>query len=53
MARTPLAWCNLTHDRVRFGLFVLGITFAVVLMFVQLGFRNALLHALYRAYLAR
>ena len=43
MARTPLAWCNLTHDRVRFGLFVLGITFAVVLMFVQLGFRNALL----------
>ncbi len=43
MARTPLAWANLTHDRVRFGLFVLGITFAVVLMFVQLGFRNALL----------
>jgi putative ABC transport system permease protein len=43
MARTPLAWCNLTHDRVRFGLFVLGITFAVVLMFVQLGFRYALL----------
>jgi putative ABC transport system permease protein len=43
MARTALAWANLTHDRVRFGLFVLGITFAVVLMFVQLGFRNALL----------
>jgi putative ABC transport system permease protein len=43
MPRVPLAWCNLTHDRVRFALFVLGITFAVVLMFVQLGFRNALL----------
>jgi putative ABC transport system permease protein len=43
MKRTPLAWCNLTHDRVRFGLFVLGIAFAVILMFVQLGFRNALL----------
>jgi len=43
MARTPLAWYNLTHDRMRFGLFVLGISFAVVLMFVQLGFRNALL----------
>lgn len=43
MARTPLAWANLSHDRVRFALFVLGITFAVVLMFVQLGFRNALL----------
>ena len=35
MARTPLAWCNLTHDKVRFALFVLGIVFAVVLMFVQ------------------
>ncbi len=43
MARTPLAWANLTHDRLRFGLFVLGISFAVILMFVQLGFRNALL----------
>ena len=43
MARTPLAWCNLTHDPLRFALFVLGITFAVILMCVQLGFRNALL----------
>ena len=43
MPRTPLAWANLTHDRLRFGLFVLGIAFAVILMFVQLGFRNALL----------
>lgn len=43
MRRVPLAWANLTHDRVRFGLFVLGIAFAVILMFVQLGFRNALL----------
>ena len=43
MARTPLAWCNLTHDRVRFALFVLGIVFAVVLMFVQVGIRGALL----------
>ncbi len=43
MARTPLAWANLTHDPVRFGLFVMGIAFAVLLMFVQIGFRNALL----------
>jgi len=43
MPRTPLAWCNLTHDKVRFALFVLGIVFAVVLMFVQIGFRGALL----------
>lgn len=43
MPRTPLAWANLTHDKVRFALFVLGVAFAVILMFVQLGFRNALL----------
>ncbi len=43
MPRTPLAWFNLTHDRVRFALFVMGVTFAVVLMFMQLGFRGALL----------
>lgn len=43
MTRTPLAWSNLTHDRVRFLLFILGIVFAVVLMFIQLGFRGALL----------
>jgi putative ABC transport system permease protein len=43
LPRTPLAWANLTHDKVRFALFVLGIAFAVILMFVQLGFRNALL----------
>jgi len=43
MAKTPLAWCNLTHDPVRFLLYILGVAFAVILMFVQLGFRNALL----------
>jgi putative ABC transport system permease protein len=43
LPRTPLAWANLTHDPVRFALYVLGIAFAVILMFVQLGFRNALL----------
>jgi putative ABC transport system permease protein len=41
--RIPLAWCNLTHDKRRFAVCVLGITFAIVLMFVQLGFLNALL----------
>src|SRR4051812_23597619 len=43
MRHVPLAWANLTHDRWRFVLFSLGIAFAVVLMFVQYGFRNALL----------
>jgi putative ABC transport system permease protein len=45
VTRVPLAWCNLTHDPLRFGLYVLGVAFAVVLMFVQLGFRNAMLDA--------
>ena len=38
-----LAWANLTHDRRKFALSVLGVGFAVVLMFVQLGFRGGLL----------
>src|SRR6516225_4861077 len=41
--RIPLAWLNLTHDRLRFVLFSAGIALAVVLIFVQYGFRNALL----------
>ncbi|HEY8504026.1 MAG TPA: ABC transporter permease DevC [Gemmataceae bacterium] len=40
--RVPLAWRNLTHNRVRFALALAGITFAVFLMFMQYGFRNAL-----------
>jgi putative ABC transport system permease protein len=39
----PLAWLNLTHDLRRFVLFSLGIALAVVLIFVEYGFRNALL----------
>jgi putative ABC transport system permease protein len=41
--RIPLAWLNLTHDWRRFVLFSLGIALAVVLIFVEYGFRNALL----------
>ncbi|HEY7313219.1 MAG TPA: ABC transporter permease DevC [Gemmataceae bacterium] len=44
-ARVPLAWLNLTHDKVRFVVRALGVAFAVFLMFVQLGFWNALLDA--------
>lgn len=40
--KTPLAWKNLTHDRKRLALAVGGIGFAVLLMFMQLGFRGAL-----------
>jgi putative ABC transport system permease protein len=42
MRRIPLAWRNLTHDRRRLLVAISGIGFAVVLMFMQTGFRNAL-----------
>lgn len=43
MARVPLAWCNLTSDRGKFFLSALAIGFAVMLLFVQLGFYNSLM----------
>ncbi len=39
----PLAWKNLTHEKVRLALFASGIGFAVVLMGVQYGIMNAML----------
>jgi len=41
--RVPLAWHNLTHNPRRLAVAVAGIAFAVLLMFVQTGFQNALL----------
>lgn len=41
--RVPLAWKNLIHRPARLMAAVSGISFAVVLMFMQTGFRNALL----------
>lgn len=41
--RTPLAWLNLTHDLRRLIVSMAGIMFAVILMFMQIGFLNALL----------
>jgi putative ABC transport system permease protein len=40
---TPLAWSNLTHDPKRLAASVAGVGFAVVLIFTELGFLNALL----------
>lgn len=40
--RMPLAWKNLTHDVRRLLVACMGIGFAVLLMFVQVGFENAL-----------
>lgn len=40
--KTPLAWKNLTHDWRRLAVALAGIAFAVLLMFTQVGFQNAL-----------
>lgn len=40
--KTPLAWKNLTHDWRRLMVAVAGVGFAVLLMFTQVGFQNAL-----------
>lgn len=42
-ARTPLAWSNLVHSKPKLLGALAGITFAVALMFMELGFQNALL----------
>ncbi len=42
LRKTPLARKNLTHNVRRLAVALAGIGFAVVLMFMQVGFRNAL-----------
>jgi putative ABC transport system permease protein len=42
----PLAWRNLAESKVRLAASVAGTTFAVTLMFMQLGFRGALLDSM-------
>ncbi len=41
--RVPLAWQNLTHNRRGLAVAIGGIGFAVILMFMETGFENALL----------
>jgi putative ABC transport system permease protein len=40
--RTPLGWLQLSHHKSRLFVAIAGIAFADVLMFMQLGFQNAL-----------
>jgi putative ABC transport system permease protein len=40
--RTPLGWLQLSHEKGRFVVALSGIAFADLLMFMQLGFQNAL-----------
>jgi putative ABC transport system permease protein len=44
LPRIPLAWYNLLHDRNRLGVAIAGVTFAVLLMFMNLGFLGALVN---------
>ena len=38
--KVPLAWAQLSHQKVRTGIAMGGIAFANVLIFMQLGFVN-------------
>lgn len=40
--KTPLAWLQLSHEKVRLLIALAGIGFADILMFMQFGFRDAL-----------
>jgi putative ABC transport system permease protein len=44
--KVPLAWSNLKHNPVKLAGSLAGITFAVALMFMELGFQNALLDSM-------
>lgn len=39
--KTPLAWKNLTHNKVRTAVALAGVGFAVILIFMQMGFKGA------------
>jgi putative ABC transport system permease protein len=39
--KTPLAWYNLVHNKVKTSVAIAGVVFAIVLMFMQLGFLEA------------
>jgi heterocyst specific transport system permease protein len=45
MARIPLAWLQLTNEKLRLFAALAGISFAVILMLMQLGLQDALLDA--------
>jgi putative ABC transport system permease protein len=42
LGRTPLGWLQLTHHPMRFAMALAGVAFAVILVFMQLGFMNML-----------
>lgn len=43
--KIPLAWLQLTREKIRLLIAIAGISFADILMFMQLGFKTALLNS--------
>src|SRR2546421_7546559 len=39
--RTPLAWKNITHNKLRTTTSLVGVGFAILLIFMQMGFYDA------------
>lgn len=52
LMRTPIAWFQMTRERTRLLVAIAGISFADVLMFMQLGFKDALYDASVRPHYA-
>jgi putative ABC transport system permease protein len=50
LRKTPLAWLQLSRNKVRFVVALSGIAFADVLMFVQMGFEGALYDSAMKPY---
>ncbi|MTF38762.1 ABC transporter permease DevC [Cyanobacterium aponinum] len=46
--KTPLAWLQLSKEKIRLLIAIAGISFADILMFMQLGFKTALLNSAVR-----
>ncbi|MDZ8184137.1 MAG: ABC transporter permease DevC [Nostoc sp. ChiSLP02] len=46
--KTPLAWLQMSREKTRLTVAIVGIAFADILMFVQFGFRSALYNAAVR-----
>jgi putative ABC transport system permease protein len=50
--RIPLAWLQLTREKIRLLVALAGIAFACILMFMQLGFQDSLLESAIRFHVA-
>lgn len=48
--KTPLAWKNLSHNKVRTCVGVAGVGFAVILMFMQMGFKGGVAYTATQIY---